>query len=157
RRAGIAIRLAGRPHEGEGEAYHAREVAPRLRQPGVTWVGEATGARKHEHLGRARATLFPICWEEPFGLVMIESMFCGTPVISFARGSAPEVIDEGVTGFLVRDVDEMARAIARAATVDRARCRARAIERFGRDRMVREYLEVYRAAIAGWHRRTPVV
>ena len=151
-RAGVPIRLAGRPHAGEGDEYHAQEVAPRLRLPGVTWVGECDGAAKRAHLGRARATLFPICWEEPFGLVMVESMFCGTPVIAFARGSAPEVIDQGITGVLVRDVDEMAAAIPLAAALDRRRCRARARERFTAARMVRDYERVYEAAV---QRRRP--
>jgi len=146
-RAGVSIRLAGRPHAGEGEIYYEQEMLPRLRLPGVAWVGECDGAAKQAHVGRARATLFPICWEEPFGLVMLESMFCGTPVIAFARGSAPEVIDDGVTGFLVRDIDEMAAAIPRAAALDRRRCRARARERFTAARMVRDYERMYQAAV----------
>jgi glycosyltransferase involved in cell wall biosynthesis len=147
--AGVPIRLAGAPHVGEGESYHAREMEPRLALPDVTWVGEVGGTAKAEHLGRARATLFPIAWEEPFGLVMVESMLCGTPVIAFPGGAAAEVIDEGTTGFIVRDVTEMTAAIARAGALDRARCRAQAIERFPVDRMVRQYLEVYGAAAVG--------
>jgi len=147
-RAGMPIRLAGRPHEGEGEAYHAADVAPRLARPGVSWLGELGGDDKLAHLGRARAMLFPICWEEPFGLVMIEAMFAGTPVVAFARGAAPEVVEDGVTGFCVRDVDEMAAALPRAAALDRARCRARAIERFGTARMVGDYVALYERAVA---------
>ncbi|HZP42476.1 MAG TPA: glycosyltransferase family 4 protein [Candidatus Binatia bacterium] len=148
RRAGVPIRLGGCPHPGEGEEFHAREIVPRLAQPGVEWLGEVRGEAQQRLLGRARATLFPIAWEEPFGLVMIESMVCGTPVIAFPRGAAREVVEEGTTGLLVEDVDAMAAAIARADTIDRARCRARAVERFGAERMVRDYLRVYAAAIA---------
>lgn len=148
RRAGVPIRLGGRPHPGEGEEYHAREIVPRLAGPDVEWLGEARDDVKQRLLGRARATLFPIRWEEPFGLVMLESMLCGTPVIAFPRGAAREVVDEGVTGILVDDVEQMAAAIGRVATLDRAACRARAVERFGSARMVREYVEVYAAAVA---------
>jgi glycosyltransferase involved in cell wall biosynthesis len=151
--AGVPIRLAGRPHEGEGEDYHAREMLPRLARPSVTWIGEVGGAEKYELFAHARATLFPVAWEEPF---MIESMLAGTPVIAFPLGAAPEVIDQGVTGFLVDDVEGMAAAIRESATLDRARCRARAAERFHVTRMVRDYLRVYRAAIAD-HRAAPAV
>jgi len=148
RMAGVAIRLAGRPHVGEGEEYHAREMEPRLRYDGVTWVGEVGGDDKAAFLGGARAMLLPICWEEPFGLVTVEAMLTGTPVIAFARGSAPEIVEDGVTGFVVEDVAGMAGAIPRAATLDRERIRARAIARFRAARMVGDHLDVYRAAIA---------
>ena len=103
---------------------------------------------KLEILRGARATLFPIAWEEPFGLVMIESMLVGTPVVAFARGAAPEVVDEGVTGFLVRDRDKMIDRLRRIGEIDRARCRARARERFNSTRMARDYERLYGHAIA---------
>jgi glycosyltransferase involved in cell wall biosynthesis len=143
RRAGVPIRLAGRPHAGEGESYHGTEILPRLRPPDVEWVGEVGGADKAAFLGKARAMLLPLCWEEPFGLVTVEAMLCGTPVIAFRRGAACEIVDDGVTGFLVRDTDEMAEAIAPAVALDRARCRARALARFGAERMVADYLGLY--------------
>ena len=152
-RAGVPIHVAGLPHAGEGEQFHAAEMVQRLTRPGVTWVGEVGGTTKRAHLGGAVATLFPISWEEPFGLVMIESMMCGTPVIAFPRGAAPEVIEDGVTGFLVRDETEMAAAIGRARALDRRRCRAYAVERFHADRMVREYANVYATAAAERARR----
>jgi glycosyltransferase involved in cell wall biosynthesis len=155
REAGIAIRLAGRPHKGEGEAYHASQMVPRLELPGVDWVDELGGDAKLAHLGRARVMLFPICWEEPFGLVMIEAMLSGTPVVAFARGSAPEVIEHGVTGFCVRDVAEMAAAIPRAAALDRRHVRDRARERFSTERMVRDYVRVYEAAAKRGRSRVP--
>jgi len=148
--AGVPLQLAGAPH-WKDEGYHEREVRWRLERPGVRWVGEAGHDRKCALLGGACATLFPIEWEEPFGLVMIESMLCGTPVLSFARGSAPELVDPGVTGWLVADVDEMAWRLRRLATgeqrFDRLACRARAEHRFSVARMVDRYLEVYAAAM----------
>jgi len=154
RRAGVTIRLAGRPHENEGEAYHAREIVPRL-GPGVEWLGPLGGRDKLAFLAGARALLMPLRWEEPFGLVMVEAMFCGTPVIAFRRGAAPEIVEDGVTGWIVDDVAGMARAIARVDGLDRARCRARAVARFSAERMVREYATVYEHAAD--RRRVPAV
>ena len=94
----------------------------------------------------------PIVWEEPFGLVMIEAMLCGTPVIAFPRGAAPEVVDEGVTGFLVEDAEEMAAALRRLDGFDRAACRRRAQARFSSARMVDGYERVYVAAAARFAR-----
>jgi glycosyltransferase involved in cell wall biosynthesis len=149
-RAHHKLRLAGQPH-WKDETYFQAEVRHRLQLPHVTWVGEAAHPAKVRLLGSALATLFPIDWEEPFGLVMIESMLCGTPVLSFARGSAPEVIEQDVTGWAVADEDEMIwrlRQLAAGRTrFDRARCRERAIHRFSVNTMVERYLQLYAASI----------
>jgi glycosyltransferase involved in cell wall biosynthesis len=151
-RAGLPIRLGGRPHD---EAYHAAEMLPRLaRYAGqVQNLGEVVHQPNLDLLRDARALLFPIDWEEPFGLVMIEAMMVGTPVIAFPRGAAPEVIDEGVTGFLVRDVDEMAARLHGIGRLDRCACRQRAFERFSTRRMAEGYLDLYARLAAG--RRPP--
>src|SRR5262249_42282911 len=147
-RAGVPIVLGGKPHWKDHDYFHA-QVEKRLGRPGVRWVGEVGHERKCAILGSACATLVPIEWEEPFGLVMIESMLCGTPVLAFPRGSAPELIDAGVTGWLVRDVDEMAWRLRRIARgderVDRRECRARAEHRFSVARMVDKNLGGYAA------------
>ncbi|HWR51025.1 MAG TPA: glycosyltransferase, partial [Bryobacteraceae bacterium] len=101
------------------------------------------GPDKDELLGGAHALLFPINWEEPFGLVMIESMACGTPVIAYPRGSVPEVIDDGVTGFLVQGVDDAVLAVERVADLSRRDCRKRFEHRFTATRMAQDYLNVY--------------
>ena len=113
----------------------------------MEYVGEVTHAEKVELLQRARATLFPIDWEEPFGLVMIESLACGTPVIATRRGSVPEVIDDGVTGIVVDHHGEMAAALPRADALEPRRLRAVARERFAPERMVSDYLDAYQRAI----------
>ncbi|MFZ5479547.1 MAG: glycosyltransferase family 4 protein [Myxococcota bacterium] len=151
RRADVPIRVAGRCHPPD-ERYFRAHVAPRVHLPGVELVGEVDHPRKVAFLGDARALLVPIEWEEPFGLVMLESMLCGTPVLAFPRGAAPELVEEGVTGWLVPDVDAMADRLARLGRepFDRARCRRQAARRFGPGRMVRGYLAAYREAMTRW-------
>jgi glycosyltransferase involved in cell wall biosynthesis len=144
RRARVPLRMGGGVHPPDRE-YFDRDVKPRLADPrgGVEWLGELSFVPKVALLRGARALLFPIDWEEPFGLVMIESMLVGTPVIGFARGSVPEVIDQGVTGFIVRDEVEMAARIGDLDGFDRRRCRERARERWSSLRMARDYEALY--------------
>jgi glycosyltransferase involved in cell wall biosynthesis len=155
RAAGVPLRLAGRPHWHDDE-YFRSEVQPRL-DAGARTVGEVGGLAKARFLGRALALLFPIAWEEPFGLVMIEAMACGTPVLAFARGSVPEVIDDGVTGFVCDDGHALAGRLAQLARggFDRRRCRARALERFAAARMVDEHLALYRSLTKECDERVP--
>jgi len=145
RQAGIKLRVAAKIYD-EDRAYYHQTIEPLLRQfsASVEFIGEVGGRDKDEFLGNARALLFPIDWSEPFGLVMIEAMACGTPVIAFRRGSVPEVIADGITGFVVRDVDEAVRAVGQVAGLCRRRCRKMFEERFEAARMARDYLEVYR-------------
>jgi len=149
-RASVPLRLAGRPH-AEDASYFRDHLAVRLERGGVRWFGEVGPEAKARLLGGGVATLFPATWEEPFGLVMIESMLCGTPVIAFPRGSVAEVVEEGVTGFLVDSVEAMGervRALAAGAPFDRARCRAVAASRFGAEHMVAAYAALYAATAA---------
>ena len=111
--------------------------------PYVEYLGEIGEHEKQELLGGAAALLFPIDWSEPFGLVMIEAMACGTPVVAWRRGSVPEVLTEGVTGFLVDSMDEAVAATRRAIDLSRARCRAVFEQRFTADRMARDYVAIY--------------
>jgi glycosyltransferase involved in cell wall biosynthesis len=149
-RAGLAITVAGRVHGGDAapDGWAEEELAPALRRPHVRWVSEADLAMKRRLFATARALLVPLRWEEPFGLVMIEAALAGCPVVAYPLGAAPEIVEDGKTGFLVRGVREMAAALRRAATLDRAAIQARARRRFSADRMAAEYLSVYRAAIA---------
>lgn len=148
RGARLPIRLAGTVHPRDASPKWQAELVAALARRGVQHVGTVGGERKMELLGGARALLMPLRWEEPFGLVMVEAMLCGTPVIAFPRGAAPEIVDEGVTGFLVEDEDEMAAALARLRRFDRVACRSRAQARFSAGRMVRDYELIYASAAA---------
>jgi len=129
--------------------YFKAEIEPLLAQPHVEFIGEIGEHEKAEFLGNAAGLLFPIAWQEPFGLVMIEAMACGTPVIAFPFGSVPEVIEDGVNGFLPRDVKGGVKAVEKLDTIDRAQCRQRFEERFGLHRMTQQYLAIYDRILRG--------
>ncbi len=146
--ANVPIRVAGDVHKADA-AYAAHDVEPLLSLPHVTYLGGIGMARKRSLLRDARVLLAPLAWHEPFGLVMIEAMLSGCPVLAFPMGSATELIEPGVTGFLPRDRADMVallRADGPLDTFDRARCRARAVERFSSERMVAGYERVYERA-----------
>jgi glycosyltransferase involved in cell wall biosynthesis len=142
RRLGMQLILAGKV-DAYDQAYYDGVVRPLIDGDQVTFIGEADGNEKRDLYRNARCVLMPLAWEEPFGLVMAEAMACGTPVIAFRRGSAPELIVDGVTGFIVDTVDEMAEAVTRLDTIDPRACRAHVAERFSVDAMVDNYLRVY--------------
>jgi glycosyltransferase involved in cell wall biosynthesis len=142
RRTGLELRIAAKV-DGQDRDYFEQVIRPMLHGPGVEFVGEIAEEDKDAFLGNALALLFPIDWPEPFGLVMIEAMARGTPVIAFARGSVPEIVKSGVTGFVVGDVPEAVQAVERAASLDRARIRREFERRFTADRMARDYVALY--------------
>jgi glycosyltransferase involved in cell wall biosynthesis len=140
RRAGRPLVLCG-PVQDKG--YFAEEVEPHVDGDSVRYLGSVGAEERGAILGAAACLLHPIAFAEPFGLSVVESMLCGTPVVAYARGSMPEVVDDGVTGVLVRDVDSAVAGVDRAAGLDRAGCRRTAERRFSSDRMVDDYLDVY--------------
>ena len=141
-RAGVPLKIAAKVDPVDA-AYFAREIRPLLDDPLVDFVGEIGEGDKEALLGGALALVLPIDWPEPFGLVVIEANACGTPVIAFARGSMPELIADGVNGFLVEDIDQAAAAVARVKGLERARCRRAFEARFSVARMARDYIAVY--------------
>jgi len=149
--AGIELKVAAKLHGADAE-YFRTSVEPLLANGKIEFIGEIGDAEKPEFLSRARALLLPIEWPEPFGLVMIESMACGTPVIGFRRGSVPEVIEDGLTGFIVDGVDEAIAACAKLETLDRARIRARFEDRWTSRRMAEDYISLYERLV---HVRRP--
>ena len=144
---GLPLKLAGKMREPLEKEYFETHVRPNLGW-GIEYLGEISHEEKVSLLQHARATLFPISWEEPFGLVMIESMACGTPVIATRWGAVAEVIEHGRDGLIVDDHLEMVDAIAEADRLDPLECRRAAEERFSSERMVRDYEEAYRAVIS---------
>jgi glycosyltransferase involved in cell wall biosynthesis len=143
RAAGIPIRLAAKVDRAD-RPYFEEVVKPLLDLPGVTYIGEINEAQKAEFLGGAMALLTPIAWPEPFGLVMIEAMACGTPVVAFNRGSVPEVIEDGVSGFIVEDEVGALAALRRVPAVGRATVRAAFDARFTARRLAEDHLALYR-------------
>jgi glycosyltransferase involved in cell wall biosynthesis len=151
RQAGLPIRVAGSVHPVD-EVYAQRELTHRLRQKHVTYLGPIGLDVKAPLLRDARALLAPITWNEPFGLIVIEAMLSGCPVIGFPLGSLPELIEPGLTGFLCRNAAEMAALIGKNGPLDafdRQRCRERAVERFSSDRMVADYERLYERVTTG--------
>jgi glycosyltransferase involved in cell wall biosynthesis len=155
RQAGCRLRVAAKVDAAD-QQYFEKEIAPLLDEPFVDFMGEVGEDLKGGLLGNARALLFPIDWREPFGLVMIEAMACGTPVIAWPEGAVPEVLTDGVTGFLVTTIEDAAAAVGRATSLDRRGIRDEFKRRFTVQRMCREYLEVYEA-LAGRAEPTPAL
>jgi glycosyltransferase involved in cell wall biosynthesis len=144
-RAGRRLVLCGIVQD---ERYFAEQVEPHVDGERVDYLGSVGPEQRAEVLGRAAALLHPIAFDEPFGLSVVESMACGTPVIAYARGSMPEVVDDGVTGLLVANAEEAVTAVGRAVALDRAACRRTAERRFSAGRMVDDYLRVYEQVLA---------
>lgn len=146
RKAGIRLLIAAKMRDQAEKDYFVTEVEPHLGH-GVEYLGEVPHARKLELLAGARALLFPIRWNEPFGMVLVESLACGTPVLAFPEGAAPEVIEDGTTGFLCPDEAFMAEAVDRVGSLDRRACRAAVEGYFSADRMVAEHLALFETLV----------
>ena len=146
KRIGMPIKIAAKVDKVDKD-YFEDVVEPLLRNPLVEYVGEIGEGEKDEFLGNAYALLFPINWPEPFGLVMIEAMACGTPVIAYRRGSVPEVMEEGATGFIVQGLEDAIEAVHRIPTLSRKRCRQVFEERFSASRMARDYIALYQQVV----------
>lgn len=143
-RLGVPLRIAAKVDAIDRE-YFEDYIEPLLGHPLIDYIGEISDVDKNDFLGNARALLFTVDWPEPFGLAMIEALACGTPVIALRRGSIPEIIEDGVTGFVADDPDAALAAAARAGELDRADCRAAFERRFTCERMAHDYLEIYAA------------
>jgi glycosyltransferase involved in cell wall biosynthesis len=151
RRLGLKLVLAGKV-DNEATEYFEKEIKPHIGDC-VTWHENVVGAEKARLLAHAKAMIFPIQWEEPFGLAMVESMVSGTPVLAMARGAASEIVEPGITGFLAEDMDGLVEAYGRIGEIDLARCVKRAAERFGPGQMADGYQSVYERAIQeSYHR-----
>jgi glycosyltransferase involved in cell wall biosynthesis len=146
RTLGIPLKIAAKVDKVD-EAYFREQIAPLLGDPGVEFIGEIDERSKAEFLGEALALLFPIDWPEPFGLVMIEAMACGTPVLAFRRGSVSEIIDQGVTGAIVDTMDEAVRMLPRVIALDRHAVRRRFEQRFSSARMATDYVALYHSLL----------
>jgi len=143
RRAGVRLRIAAKVDAAD-RTYYRERIEPLLRQPGIEYIGEIGEHEKSEFLGNARALLFPIDWPEPFGLVMIEAMSCGTPVIAWPCGSVPEVMEHGTSGYVVSSIEEAVEAVGKIDQLPRRKVREYFERRFSARRMAEDYLRIYR-------------
>jgi glycosyltransferase involved in cell wall biosynthesis len=142
KRVGMPLRIAAKVDPADRE-YFNRKIERLLEHPLIEYVGEITDAEKNDFLGDAAALVCPYDWPEPFGLVLIEAMACGTPVLAYRRGSIPEIIDHGVTGYICENLTELAQAVSALPLIDRTRCREVFERRFTVERMVRDYVHLY--------------
>jgi glycosyltransferase involved in cell wall biosynthesis len=157
RAIGMPLKVAAKVDKVD-ESYFREVISPLLGAPNVEFIGEINERAKSAFLGEAAALLFPIDWPEPFGLVMIEAMACGTPVVAFGSGSVPEIIDDGVTGRIVSSVNEAARVIPEVLAMSRRAIRERFEERFSSARMANDYIALYRSTLReGRHLNVPTV
>ena len=151
REVGMRIVMAAKCSEPGERRYFEREIAPRL-GPGVKWIGEADQDQKKALLRTARALIFPIAWDEPFGLVMVEAMACGTPVVALRRGAAPEVVVDGVTGFVRDDPDELPDAVRAVSEIEPSACRRHVEQQFSAAGMVDAYERLFSRLASTAHR-----
>ena len=152
--AGVSLKIAAKIEGRASQDYFDEILAPEIDGNFIQYVGEIHEEQKSDFLGNARALLFPIDWPEPFGLVMIEALACGTPVLARPCGSVPEILADGITGFLSNDLSELASRVHDIPSISRKRCREWAEQRFSVDRMTEEYIHVYRY-LTGLSRRPP--
>jgi glycosyltransferase involved in cell wall biosynthesis len=141
-RVGMPLKIAAKVDRAD-RRYFKREIEPLLNHPHIQWLGEISDKDKDAFLGHAYALLFPIDWPEPFGLVMIEAMACGTPVIAYEGGSVAEVMEDGVTGFIVNEIEQAVAAVRHVPDLSRARCREVFEKRFTASRMANDHINVY--------------
>ncbi len=145
---GMKLLIAAKVDRADKD-YFEDVIKPLLQSPWVEFIGEIGEKEKNKFLGEAHALLFPIDWPEPFGLVMIEAMACGTPVVAWRNGSVPEIIDSGVTGFIVESMNQAAEAVEKVEKIDRASCRRAFENRFTVSRMAKDYLKIYEKLTGG--------
>jgi len=142
-RSGRPLKIAAKIDKVDREYYHSK-IVPLLKAPGIEFIGEISDSEKNAFLGNAAALLFPVDWPEPFGIALIEAMACATPAIAFDRGSVPEVVEDGVSGFIVQNIPEAVEAVAKIEKLNRATVRRTFESRFSANRMAQDYIRIYR-------------
>ena len=138
----MPLKIAAKVDRSDREYFETR-IKPMLKDKLIEFVGEISDLEKNEFLGNASALLFPINWSEPFGIVLIEAMACGLPIIAYPLGSVPEIVEDGVSGFLVHNVNQAVRALKNLSAIDRRQCHRAFEDRFTANRMAQDYLTIY--------------